>query len=172
MHSHPWTGSSPFSVSIATCVSVAIGEYMWMTCQNRATAWVITSSQLFPLNQCLLYVAKNFWYVRIMIEREVNRIYLFEENEPPHVKTKKVAVRPAKTQISLGIRPVRSESSLCAQWVAKDSSFLHADSEDSDQTGRMPRLIWVFTGRTVSLLVLSWGGSFYDCIPFSFVSRL
>ena len=25
--------------------------------------------------------------------------------------------------------------------------FLHADSKDSDQTGRMPRLIWVFTGR-------------------------
>ena len=26
-------------------------------------------------------------------------------------------------------------------------SFLHADSEDSDQTGRMARLIWVFAGR-------------------------
>ena len=51
-------------------------------------------------------------------------------------------------QISLGFRPVCSESSLCAQWVAKDPSFLHADSEDSDQTGRMPRLIWVFAGRT------------------------
>ena len=29
--------------------------------------------------------------------------------------------------------------SLCAQWVAKDPMFLHADSEDSDQTGRMSR---------------------------------
>ena len=56
--------------------------------------------------------------------------------------------RPAKTQISLGIRPVWSASSLCTQWVAKDPSFLHADIEDSDQTGRMPRLIWVFSGRT------------------------
>ena len=54
------------------------------------------------------------------------------ENEPPRDKTNKVSVRPAKTQISLGIRPVWSESSLCAQWVAKDPSFLHADSEDSD----------------------------------------
>ena len=27
-------------------------------------------------------------------------------NEPPHDKTNKVSVRPAKTQISLGIRPV------------------------------------------------------------------
>ena len=48
-----------------------------------------------------------------------------------------MTMRPAKTQISLGIHPVWSESSLCAQWVAKDPSFLHADSEDPDQTGRM-----------------------------------
>ena len=53
-----------------------------------------------------------------------------------------------KTQISLGIRPVWSESSLCIQYVAKNPRFLHADSEDSDQTGRMPRLIWVFAGHT------------------------
>ena len=53
------------------------------------------------------------------------------------------------------IRPVWSESSMCAEWVAKSPRFLYADSEDSDQTGRMPRLIWVFAGRTVSLLVLS-----------------
>ena len=69
-----------------------------------------------------------------------------------------MAVRPAKTQISLGIRPVWSESLLCAQWVAKDQSFLHADSEDSDQTGRIPRLIWVLAGRTAILLVLSCRG--------------
>ena len=79
--------------------------------------------------------------------------------EPRHDKTNNVAVHPAKTQISLGIHPVWSESSLCAQWVAKDPSLLHAGSEDSDQTGPMPRLIWVFAGRTVTLLVLSWGGS-------------
>ena len=57
-------------------------------------------------------------------------------------------MRPAKTQISLDIRPVWSASSLCAQWLAKNLSFLHADSEDSDQNGRMPRLTWVFAGRT------------------------
>ena len=48
--------------------------------------------------------------------------------------------------------PSESESSLCAQWVAKDPSFLHADSEDSDQTGQMPRLIWVFPERAATLL--------------------
>ena len=77
------------------------------------------------------------------------------QTELPHNKTNKMTVRLVKTQISLGICQVCSESSLCAQWVAKDPSFLHADSKDSDQTGRLPRLIWVFAGCTVILLVLS-----------------
>ena len=55
---------------------------------------------------------------------------IYKEFEPSHDKTNKMTVRPAKTQISLGIRPVWSESSLCAQWVLKDPNFLHADSED------------------------------------------
>ena len=75
-------------------------------------------------------------------------INLYKTYEPPHDKTNKMILRPAKTQISLCICPVWSESSLCAQWVAKDPSFLHADSEDSVHTGRMPRLIWVFAWRT------------------------
>ena len=67
-------------------------------------------------------------------------------------------VPPAKTQISLGIRPVWSESSLCAQWVAKKTRFLHADSEYSDRTGWMPRLIWVSAGCTCYFagFVLRW----------------
>ena len=49
-----------------------------------------------------------------------------------------------KTQISLGTCPDWSESSLCALRVAKGPTYLHVDSKDSDQTGWMPRLIWVF----------------------------
>ena len=54
------------------------------------------------------------------------------------------------------------QSSLCAHWVAKVPMLLHANSEDqyliedSDQTGQMPRLIWVFAA---ILLVLSCCGS-------------
>ena len=51
-------------------------------------------------------------------------------HESRHDKTNKMSVRPAKPQISLGIRPVWSESSLCAHLVAKDPRFLHADSKD------------------------------------------
>ena len=74
-------------------------------------------------------------------------------------KPTKWHVHPAKTWINLGIRPVWSESLLFA-WRKLGSLATHwVHSEDSDQTGQMPRLIWVFAGRTVILLVLSWGGS-------------
>ena len=69
--------------------------------------------------------------------------YVSDIFEPHRDKTNKMACAP-----SLDIRSVWSEFSLCAQWVAKDLSFLHTDSEDPEQTGRMPRLIWVFAGRT------------------------
>ena len=88
-------------------------------------------------------------------------------------KQTKWHVCPAKPQISLGFRQVWSVNAMTFKslWAAKDPTILHVDSEDSDQTermpkliwvmtGRMPRLIWVFAGHTVILLVLSWGGSF------------
>ena len=74
--------------------------------------------------------------------------------EPPHDITNKMTVHPAKTQqISLGIHPVWSESSQCAQWVAKNPMFLHADSKDPDQTGQMPRLIWVFAWHSCHFVI-------------------
>ena len=79
--------------------------------------------------------------------------------EPRHDKTSKMAVCPAKTHISQSIRPVwsaQSDQSSLSAWRHLGSSATHwAHSEDSDQTGRMPRLIWVFAGRTLILLVLS-----------------
>ena len=54
-----------------------------------------------------------------------------------------------------------SDQSLRCPWRKLGSLATHwAHSEDSDQTGRMPRLILVFAERTVILLILSWGGSF------------
>ena len=67
-----------------------------------------------------------------------------------HLMTKptKWHVRPAKIQISLGIFPVYSESSLSA-WRKLGSLVTHwVDNEDSDQTGRMPKMIWVLAGHT------------------------
>ena len=74
--------------------------------------------------------------------------------EPLMTKPAKWHVRPAKTQISLGICPIWSESSLSA-WRKLGSLATHwAHSEDTDQTGRIPRLICVFAGGTIILLVV------------------
>ena len=53
------------------------------------------------------------------------------------------------------VRPVWSASSLYAQWVAKDPSFLYADSED---TGWCPGWSESSLGAHATLLVSSWGG--------------
>ena len=60
-----------------------------------------------------------------------------------------------------GICPVWSESSLSARRKLGSLATHLAHSEDSDQTGRMPRLIWVFAVRMLILLVLSCRGSNY-----------
>ena len=52
------------------------------------------------------------------------------------------------------------QSSLSAWWKLGPLATHWTHSEDSDQTGRMPRMIWVFAGRTLILLVLSCCGSF------------
>ena len=57
--------------------------------------------------------------------------------------------------------PQSDHSSLCAQWEATNPRFLHADSKDSDQTGRMPRLSWVFAGRTDHFVLLFFGVFFF-----------
>ena len=76
--------------------------------------------------------------------------------EPRHDKTNKVSVRPAKTQISLGIRPVWSESSLSARKKLGPLATHRAHSEDSDQTGQQRRL-WSDWAAAQADLNLRWG---------------
>ena len=83
-------------------------------------------------------------------------------------KAAKWHVHPGKTQFSLGICPDWSVSSMYALWVAKGPTFPQADSEDSDQTRGMSRLILVFTGRTghfVGFVMLR-----LTCLPFMLYS--
>ena len=67
-------------------------------------------------------------------------------NEPTHDKTNKMTVRPANSH-QPGHLPSLIRVFVCAQWVAKDPRFLHADSKDWSDW-QMPRLIWVFIGCT------------------------
>ena len=94
--------------------------------------------------------------------------------EPPHDKTNKMASAPSEDSDQPGHPPslirvfaVRSMGRkgpklysygqrrlirLGGQWVAKDPSFLHTDSEDSDQTGRLVCILLTFL---VNLSIIS-----------------
>ena len=70
------------------------------------------------------------------------------KHEPPPYKTNKMAIAPSE-DTDQPVHPpslIWSESLLSA-WRNIGFSATHwAHCEDSDQTGRMPKLIWVFAG--------------------------
>ena len=124
-------------------------------------------------DRCLVIYFPTLLFFRMIYKTEcISDTQKHSLNETPHDKTNKITVRSAKAQISLDIRPVWSESSLFA-WRKLGSLATHwAPSEDSDQTGRMPRLTRVFAGRTVILLVLSRGGSNLDYVKSHWYERV
>ena len=79
----------------------------------------------------------RIFYAAVISSRELNNRIVYNDAfcgwimqwergwfEPRHEKTNKMTVRPAKTQISLGIRPVWSESSL-STWRKLGSLATH-----------------------------------------------
>ena len=69
-------------------------------------------------------------------------------NKPSHDKINKMTCAPSEDSISLCVPTVWSESSLSAWQYLGPLAIHRVHSEDSDQTERMRRLIWVFAGRT------------------------
>ena len=82
------------------------------------------------------------------IDTEKDRIISGNNIHMSRIMTKptKWHMRPAKTQISLGIRPPSLIRVFAVRMKLGSLATHWAHSEDPDQTGRMPRLIWVFAG--------------------------
>ena len=79
-------------------------------------------------------------------------------------KPTKWHVRPTKTQISLGIHPVWSESSLSAWRHLGSLATPWAQVKTLIRLGGCPGWSESSLGAHVILLVLSWGGSYLGCI--------
>ena len=130
-----------------TCSGQLLFQKIWMIRSNMphsSAFWI--SLRYLPLHICQLILHLLFSFYKHTMEAHYQFLFLYLS----HLMTKptKWQVHQAKTQISLGIRPVWSES-LLSTWRKLGSLTTHwAHSKDSDQTGRMPRLIWVFAGRT------------------------
>ena len=56
------------------------------------------------------------------------------------------------------------------EWVAKYPLFHHADSEDVDQTGWMPKLIGVLVGRTGHFVGFVVRRLIFECIRFDVIA--
>ena len=84
-----------------------------------------------------------------------------------HITTKwtKWPVRPTKTRINLGFCPVGLIFAVCKKkpWVLS----LPVHTTNSDWTGRIPRLNWVFAGRTGQFVgfVMLWLKFSASCQP-------
>ena len=77
------------------------------------TAVVQVSEVLGFLRYTSSYAAYKYVISNTHPDRQIYTLF-----EQTHDKTNQITVCPVKIQISLGILPVWSESSLCAQWVA------------------------------------------------------
>ena len=115
------------------------------------------NAQQFPI--LFLFLSKG--HNRLL--NVVSIIQIFYENliwirVPSVASTRQVNIWATTWENNkMNVRPASSVSA----WRKLGSSATHwAHSEDSDQTGRMPRLIWFFAGRTLILLVFSCSGSF------------
>ena len=115
-------------------------------------------------NSLRMVLTPDFKHLLKQASREISQTLLAKQMSRITTKPTKWHVRPAKTQISLGICPVWSEYSLSALRKLGSLATHWANSEDSDQTGQMPRLIWVFICHFVGFVMRR-----LKCIRYDFV---
>ena len=109
-----WSGYMQYVITTWTLT----GERRLDLPSTQLTKWQRLLNKINLLPKFLWWSGHNkLTTVKIKEYTVTSPSYLFE---PPHDKTNKMTVRSAKTQISLGIHPVWSESSLSAQ---SDQSF-------------------------------------------------
>ena len=158
--------------TVKVFIFVSLLHFVCPSCRSYAPwyqSWphMITLLKLLrPLKKAALVLRnlkkkkKKKWNVEnsaLVLRQGIPTVLVYE---PPHDKTNRMSVPQGKTQISLGIRPVWSESSLCAQWVAKDPSFLHADSDWANAQANLSlrRAHTHFVGFVISRLIYIWYG--------------
>ena len=155
----------PSYVWSITCFIICRRTLNWLPCNIAKWPTILNMYRTaMYFHPCSLeqenYYMNTFLFLLSIYSRIINLFYnslilefvpvkLIKDLSRLMTKPTKRHVRPAKTQISLGIRPVWSESSLSAGRKLGSLATHWAHSEDSDQTGWMPRLIWVFVGCTV-----------------------
>ena len=131
-------------------------------CLNRSClSWVYTFENSSNLSWCTTVVCSHCHKLSTTV-KQIRWVF-----ESWHDKTNKMCGQPAKTQISLGICPVWSRVFAVHVKKARVLSYPLSAQLRLIRLGRCPGW-WVFTVRTVTLLVLSRHGSFDDSLRIIF----
>ena len=94
---HPVTLTFPCDLNYSVTRSIG---HLHMTAMYNIPIRFSYYLSLYKTATCLTQTTASIFTPKILLNSQ--------RNEPPHDKTNKMSVRPAKTQISLGIRPVWS----------------------------------------------------------------
>ena len=105
---------------------------------NITQEWLKFSDlMLSPENKCWTPLTIKVFYHQLWQTNNFSSDENETKNNLSHLMTKPTKWLYAQRRLRSAWASAQSDQcSLCAQWVAKDPWFLHADSEDSDQTGR------------------------------------
>ena len=134
-----------FKACLASSIVFIVGKSWGNLSKPCSSSKILSASS--TMRNTNKWQRKEYYFRKVDISKNP-LVTKFTSYEPDHDKPSKMTCVPAKTQISLGIPPTWSESSLCPLCVAKDPNLLQEDSEDSNQTQLMCRLIWIFAGYT------------------------
>ena len=146
----------------------------WEYGRNKQLIVTRLATSIYTIYQFLIYNDdKNidalylllFWCLEITGIEPKLHIFLYLMSvqptfEPPHDKTNKLWLC-AQRRLRSAWASAQSDQSLRSPHEESLGPYQPIErTAKTDQTGWMPRLIWVFAGHTATLLVLSWGGSF------------
>ena len=136
-------------------ILIRLGECPgWSESFTGITVTLFALSCRVSYSVCSRSVILTSWQQRLISFHEIVSNKVWNNRQLSRLMTK-----PTKWHCAQR-RPRSDWASSLSAWRKLGSLATHwAHSEDSDQTERMPRLICVFAGRKVILLVLSWGGS-------------
>ena len=122
---------------------IRMEESTQLTCVNSTDGALWPHSNSTGLLTCIF--PSSFlpaYYAFLQKCPAIGRI-IYHRNEWRHSNSYNLHMCKGKTQISLYICAVWSDSLPCALWIAKGPKILHAMSQDADQTARMCMMVWV-----------------------------
>ena len=140
-----WSGSTLFA---QICLSKNLGSLYTVIQLSNKDIWAFIS--ILDMSRIVIttYCIRNKEWAPGRIICAVVEVDMRIWNMSRHMtKPTKWLVHPVKTQISLGYRPVWSVFPVCMK-KALVLSYPLSIQRNSDQSGRMPRLIRIFTGCT------------------------